>query len=207
MNIQTIVNSLPAPAVFLDDLGRVTVSNPAAEQAFGWTEREARGHTPLFIAADDTEHFFSVVTKVPGTAETRTFTCRCVCKDGNTCDFTFRIAPIRDVLGDGSAHLLLGASAPQARPASVPVAYARVPPDVEQETLMAAEGLARVLRGLSESLAPICRAGDAEPAGADTGGSPPVRSVSVGLTRDGTLDVHFLVPVREEHAAGVLESV
>jgi PAS domain-containing protein/CheY-like chemotaxis protein len=220
MNIQTIISAVPMAILCLDNRGMVTVWNEGAERMFGWTERDARGHIPCFVPNGEAERFSSLVSEGGGTSQSPGFKFPCLRTDERMLDVWFRVAPIRDLIGDGTSHLVIAtssesgaqsladsdASAPKVR--ATPLRVAGLVQDVvDQDILVAADALERLFNRISRGLLPTQNSqenlvqGDSDPCG-----DMVRRSISVSWAKDGSLDFRVSMPAAEADLTRVAKS-
>lgn len=103
--LQALIQSSPLPIFALDRDGKIRIWNAAAEQLFGWSERELLGQSPPFFledGRDDTQHRLEF--DFPGdrrdSRESRFHK-----KDGSPIDVGIWTAPVRDAAGGVSGMM------------------------------------------------------------------------------------------------------
>ena len=230
VNVQTIINAMPLPVFCLDGHGMVTVWNGGSERMFGWSGCEALKHTPPFVPDGNGERFVALVSEARNAPESQGFSFRCLHRDGSASDVGFKAIPIRDLLGDGSAYLVIvtttGLDAPPAAGStagaddaaqSVAAGSARVShlasEDMDQDALAAAQALGRLLLTLWRSLAATREPGaglaptdtDAREHDGEDGGQAG-GNMSISWTADGELDIHVRLSAADQRPARIIPS-
>jgi len=212
VNVQTILSAVPLAAFFLDGRGIVTLWNKAAELTFGWTAKDALGHALPIVPAGQEERFLALVAAAAETPKAPQFEFPCLGAEGTASDVWFRAAAIHDVLGDGSAYVVVAgevARAGQAESGGSPATTATSPavtgpsPAAETTGPADAQGLSHLFNAISKVLiaaqgpAGAAPSDDPRPAGAVAAGK-----MSLSWDESGAVDIHVCLPTLEGRASG-----
>jgi PAS domain S-box-containing protein len=206
LNIETIVSAIPLPTLFLDARGIVTIWNVAAERVFGRSRHEVIGKTPPFVSDEDRDRFFGLVVKAAADPNSPPFAFDVMGRGGTSHDVYFRAESLRDVMGNGTAYLLI-ATAPLPAEGVLQVG-GDLPTDrtdtrdapqtrtaAGREAVAAARALGQLFEGLSRGLEATTRPEDvAFRAAREDSGSVGRESMTISWTQDGALDIRFCPP-------------
>ncbi len=219
VNVQTILGTVPLAAFFLDRRGKVTLWNKAAERTFGWTAKDALGHAPPIVPTGQEERFLALVAKAAEAPQASRFEFSCLGAERTASAVRFSAAAIHDVLGDGSAYLLVAGDverAAQAESGGSPAVTGASPaesatlsavtgasPAVESTGPADAQGLSHLFNAISKVLiaaqgpAGAAPSDDPRPAGAVAAGK-----MSLSWDESGAVDIHVCLPTPEGRAPG-----
>ncbi len=200
-NIETMVRILPLPALFIDRNGGVTGWNRGAERLFGWSPRDVVGNSAPFIRSGDEERFMALVSEYSATIPPRSFLFECLHQDGHLSHASFHAGPMKDILGDGTSHLLI-VSTPDLRESAWPQggvsnrAVAAQPVrsyGIESQVSAAAHAFAELLGRVCQSMT---HPADQSALLDQPSGGPglPKGTVCAAWTEDGSLDLHVTLP-------------
>src|SRR5947209_8143029 len=97
--LEALIGASPLPIIALDDRGRVTRWNPAAEQTFGWDEREVLGRPLPTIPEDLPQELAEGPSASPRGEVHQGRETRRRTKEGATIAVRLWTAPLHDVQG------------------------------------------------------------------------------------------------------------
>lgn len=107
--LETIIEASPLAIVALDETGRVTLWNPAAEELFGWREAEVMGE-PLSVVPDDVAaEFDRIIEQVLAGETVSELEIRLQHKDGSFVDVNISVAPLPGERDEISGTLAIAA--------------------------------------------------------------------------------------------------
>ncbi len=98
--LRALVQSSPLAIIAIDRDGHVTLWNPAAEQMFGWQEREISGQFLPLISEDKQDEYGIVRDRVLRGEVITDLETRRRRKDGSSVDVSLSTAPLRDAQGN-----------------------------------------------------------------------------------------------------------
>ncbi|MFA4829624.1 MAG: PAS domain S-box protein [Thermodesulfovibrionales bacterium] len=97
--IQSLINASPLAIIVVDPEGHVLIWNSAAENIFGWNEREAVGQFNPIIPREQLEEFRAFRERVLRGESFNNIETRRQKKDGSLIDVSLSTAPLRDAKG------------------------------------------------------------------------------------------------------------
>ncbi|MBN1320223.1 MAG: PAS domain-containing protein [Thermoleophilia bacterium] len=198
VNVQTVLSIVPLAAFFLDNRGMVTLWNEEAERTFGWTGKDALGHAPPIVCGGEEERFLTLVAEAAEASQAQRFKFPCLDRGGATSDVWFKAAAVRDVIGDGSAYLVVAAEA-----GSAGSAEAGTSPALEIAGQPDTQGLGHLFHAISKVLvAAQSPAGSAQSADPRPAGAVAAGKMSLSWDDDGAVDIHVCVPAPEDRSPG-----
>ena len=103
--LQALIQSSPLPIFALDRDAKIRMWNPAAEQVFGWTERELIGQLPPFFQGEDLGEISSDLDLALRGDRLESREMRCQRQDGSPIDIGIWTAPLRDASGGTSGMM------------------------------------------------------------------------------------------------------
>ena len=103
--LQALIQSSPLPIFALDRDAKTRMWNPAAEQVFGWTERELIGQLPPFFQGEDLGEISSDLEIALRGDRLESREMRCQRQDGSPIDIGIWTAPLRDASGGTSGMM------------------------------------------------------------------------------------------------------
>ncbi|RPI05928.1 MAG: PAS domain S-box protein [Ignavibacteriae bacterium] len=107
--LRTLIQSSPLAIIAIDPDGDVTLWNPAAEQMFGWREREIMGQALPTITDDQREEHRAIREHVLGGNALTNMEVRRRKKDGSLIDISISIAPLRNAQGQVTGMMSVSA--------------------------------------------------------------------------------------------------
>lgn len=114
-NLETIVRGSPLAIVALDEAGRVSSWNPAAERLFGWVEAEVLERPPPLISDDDREGSEARLSELSRSAASVSLEMKGLRKDGSVVAVSVWAAPRRDSHGARIGTLVVVADVTEAK--------------------------------------------------------------------------------------------
>ena len=103
--LQALIQSSPLPIFALDRDAKTRMWNPAAEQVFGWTERELIGQLPPFFQGENLGEISSDLDLALRGDRLESREMRCQRQDGSPIDIGIWTAPLRDASGGTSGMM------------------------------------------------------------------------------------------------------
>ena len=103
--LQALIQSSPLPIFALDRDAKIRMWNPAAEQVFGWTERELIGQLPPFFQGENLGEISSDLDLALRGDRLESREMRCQRQDGSPIDIGIWTAPLRDASGGTSGMM------------------------------------------------------------------------------------------------------